>query len=138
MNAPALVDTCGQVRGPLEADRRAQGGPRERAHYRHSSSRPRSFARCSISGDGPLEHVLIQECVLTYLNLEITRCRYEAHVNSPGTVAFAEAEFWEKRLSTAQRRHLRAAETLARVRKINLTIQVNIATRGGRQRNRVG
>ena len=50
-------------------------------------------------------------------------------------------KYWEGRLSAAQRRHLRAVETLARVRRLLSRIpavQVNIATQGGQQVNVAG
>jgi hypothetical protein len=41
-------------------------------------------------------------------------------------------QYWEKRLSAAQRRYLRACTTLARIRKMRLpAMQVNIAAEGG-------
>jgi hypothetical protein len=45
-------------------------------------------------------------------------------------------ELWDKLLRQAQRRHLRAMESLARIRKLSKGIdfvQVNIATNGGQQ-----
>jgi hypothetical protein len=51
-----------------------------------------------------------------------------------------QGEYWEKRLSAAQRRYLRACETLARVRKLTLgtlALQVNIAAAGGQQVNMI-
>ena len=47
-------------------------------------------------------------------------------------------DHWERRLSAAQRRYLRACESLARVRKLGRTtpaLQLNIATHGGQQVN---
>ena len=49
--------------------------------------------------------------------------------------------FWEKRLSVAQGRYLRACETLAKIRKLsqkNPLLQVNIATQRGQQVNVAG
>ena len=50
-------------------------------------------------------------------------------------------EFWEKKLNVAQRRFLRASETLEKIRKMsakNPTLQVNIATQSGQQVNVAG
>ncbi len=46
-------------------------------------------------------------------------------------------EYWQNTLSKYQKRYLRAVETLARVRKLNksIALQVNIATDGGKQVN---
>ena len=47
-----------------------------------------------------------------------------------GNTTIVQADFWERRLSAAQRRFLRATETLARVRRLQLpAVQVNIAER---------
>jgi hypothetical protein len=54
-------------------------------------------------------------------------------------VRFVELEFWEKRLSATQRRYLRALETLARIRRLELPpVQVNINTENGQQVNVAG
>jgi hypothetical protein len=48
---------------------------------------------------------------------------------------------WDKLLTQAQRRHLRALESLARIRKLSKGsdfVQVNIAADGGQQVNVAG
>ncbi len=57
--------------------------------------------------------------------------------NKVGMLTLKQGEYWEKRLSSAQRRYLRACETLARVRKLAQAspLQVNI---GAQQVNGVG
>lgn len=40
---------------------------------------------------------------------------------------FKNAAYWERRLNSAHRRYLRAIETLAKIRKQGLAVQVNIA-----------
>jgi hypothetical protein len=72
----------------------------------------------------PLERSLIQHAVLCWLRLHVCEIRYESAIQSDLT--FAQATFWEKKLSTHQGRYLRAVETLARIRKLNLTVQINI------------
>ena len=75
-----------------------------------------------------LEQLIIDEIALTWLRLQW--CEYHL-TNAEGSSAL----FWEKRVSAAQRRFLRASESLARVRKLNIALQVNIATGGGQQVN---
>ncbi len=73
----------------------------------------------------PLERSLIEHVVLCWLHLCTTELRYgERMKDSP---SLAQAMHWEKKLSANQRRYLRAVETLARIRKLNLTIQINMA-----------
>ncbi len=46
-----------------------------------------------------------------------------------------EHEYWQNNLTQCQKRYLKALETLARVRKLNVNIQLNIAANGGKQIN---
>jgi hypothetical protein len=47
--------------------------------------------------------------------------------------------YWDKRLSMAQKRFMRACESLARVRRLSrrIPLQVNIAAKGAQQINMV-
>jgi hypothetical protein len=84
----------------------------------------------------PLERLLIEQVVIWWLHLHIVEIEYTRAMNDP--IPAASAAHWEKRLSAAQRRYLRACESLARIRKLARTtpaLQVNIATHGGQQVN---
>jgi hypothetical protein len=48
---------------------------------------------------------------------------------------FGDFEFWDSRVSSAQRRFTRAVETLNRIKKYNINFQVNIAEDGSQQIN---
>lgn len=72
----------------------------------------------------PLERLLIENVVISYLHLYVTQNRYESSIQSNST--FAQADYWERKLNAHQRRYLRAIETLARVRKMNINVQINI------------
>lgn len=77
-------------------------------------------------GDGALEKMLIQQVALCWLKLAYTEHQHEYFLTHSETIT--KSEFWERRLSAAQRRYLRACETLARVRRLQLpAMQVNIA-----------
>jgi hypothetical protein len=55
------------------------------------------------------------------------------------SVTLAVGDFWERRLTMAQRRYLRALETLARVRRLALpAVQVNIGAQQVNQLNTGG
>ena len=73
----------------------------------------------------PLERMLIDHIVLCGARLADTEWLYESA--SRGQRTFAQADFWERQLNHAQHRYLKAVETLARVRKLNINIQVNVA-----------
>ena len=73
----------------------------------------------------PVERPLIQHVVLCWLRLQLTENRYEARQQE--SLSLAQGLYWEKKLSANQRRYLRAIETLARIRKLNINIQVNVA-----------
>ncbi len=94
----------------------------------------RDLARPS---DGALERLLIQQIVLAWLKLAYTEHHHRHFLATGGT--FKEGDFWERRLSAAQRRYLRAVETLARVRRLQLpAVQVNIAEQQVNQVNTRG
>ncbi len=70
------------------------------------------------------ERPLIQHVVLCWFRLYLTENRYESRMQE--SLSLAQAMYWEKKLSTHQRRYLRAVETLARIRKLNINVQINI------------
>ncbi len=85
-------------------------------------------------GDGPLEQLLIQQVTMCWLRLAYVEYQYSAVSTQPNATA-RQLTYWDKRLSAAQRRYLRAIETLARVRKLTLpALQINI---GEQQVNQV-
>jgi hypothetical protein len=64
----------------------------------------------------PLERLLIEQVVLCWVNLHMLGVVHsyrlvESHTTETGL-------YWDRRLSTAQRRFMRATESLARVRKL--------------------
>lgn len=84
--------------------------------------------------DGVLEGLLVQQVVVAWLYLSYVEYQYAAMTTLEG-MTIQRAEYWERRLSAAQRRYLRATETLARVRRLQLpAVQVNI---GAQQVNQV-
>jgi len=84
--------------------------------------------------DGPLERTLVKHVALCWLRLQCVEQRYSLTLG--GSLGIPQADYWERRLSATQRRFLRAVETLARIRKMQLpAMQVNVATEGGQQVN---
>jgi len=76
-------------------------------------------------GASPLERSLIEHAALCWLRLQCVEQRFSYITNEGCTLA--QGDYWERRLSAAQRRYLRAVETLARVRRLRLpALQVNI------------
>jgi hypothetical protein len=87
-----------------------------------------------------IEKLLIENVIITWLRLQWVEYQLIGFMGE-GQSRMSVVEYWEKRLSVSQRRHLRACETLARVRKLLLgkpAVQVNIATQGGQQVNVAG
>lgn len=76
--------------------------------------------------DSPaLERLAIDHVVLCWIHFNDVAFCYDAKVSKP--MAIAHAEYWERRLTAAQRRYVRALETLARLRRLKLpALQVNI------------
>ena len=86
-------------------------------------------------GSPALEKMLIENVVNSWLRLQYVECKLSG-LAGEDAVSFVILEFWDKRLNAAQRRFLRASETLMRIRKItNSMTQVNIAADGGQQVN---
>ncbi len=83
----------------------------------------------------PLERGLIEHATIAWLRLQNTEDHYTRMLSQ--SIPVSQADWWERRLSAAQKRYLRAVETLARVRRLTrpAALQVNI---GARQVNVVG
>lgn len=79
------------------------------------------------------EQMLISAVCLAWLRYYMIEYSYSNA--TAGSVAITQAAWWERRLSVAQVRYLRAIETLARVRRLGVNVQVNIAAAGGQQIN---
>jgi len=80
--------------------------------------------------DAPaIEKLLIEQIIVCWVLLQKAQMLY-AVAQQPG-VALPEADYWERRVSAANTRFLRASETLARVRKLSGlgVVQVNIGAR---------
>jgi hypothetical protein len=90
--------------------------------------------------DSPiLEQMVIEQILLSWLRLNLWEGKYTNE--SRQGMSLEKATFWEKRLSTAQRRYLRACESLARIRRLARNIpslQLNIAAKDGQQVNFAG
>jgi hypothetical protein len=83
-----------------------------------------------------LEQLLIQQTALCWLKLNLLELSYSTVMKQSITLTLG--AYWEKRLTSAQRRFARACETLARVRKLSRNtpaLQFNIAAEGGQQVN---
>jgi hypothetical protein len=82
-----------------------------------------------------LERTLIDHVVLCWLRLQRAELAYTQVFGA--TVTLEQARHWERKLTAAQTRYLRACETLARVRRLSRStpLQVNI---GAQQVNVAG
>lgn len=76
--------------------------------------------------DGPLEKLLIQEVILCWLHHSHTVHRMQ-RITMQGSHSLSEGNYWEKRVAASQRRYIRAMKSLARVRKLNVSVQINVA-----------
>lgn len=91
----------------------------------------------ALPGDGELERLLIQQIVLCWLRLAYVEHQFTG-ATMKGDNTMTQVQHWDKRLNAAQRRYLRAIETLARVRKLGVpAVQVNIAQQQVNQVNSV-
>jgi hypothetical protein len=81
-----------------------------------------------------IEQGLIEQVLLTWTRLNIWEFSY-TQITMTREITASTATFWERRIAAAQSRYLRACETLVKVRKMGVSIQVNVATQGGQQIN---
>lgn len=72
----------------------------------------------------PLARLLCEQVALCWLRLQATEHQYQNVSTSKEIVVL---EFVDRRLSAAQRRYLRAIEALARVRRLGINVQINVA-----------
>lgn len=81
-----------------------------------------------------LEKLLIEQIVTAWLRLGICEMQYSSRM--AGELTLAQGDYWNRALDAAQRRYLRAIESLARVRRLKLpALQVNVAQPGAKQLN---
>jgi hypothetical protein len=87
----------------------------------------------------PMERLLIDQILTARIHMLHADNVFSEKIS--GEMSFAAGVYWQNFLSSAQRRYLRAIETLARVRRLARNaplFQVNIANAGGRQINAQG
>jgi hypothetical protein len=85
-----------------------------------------------------LEQMLIENIIICWLRLQWTEYQLSGFMGM-GSTGMSEVAYWERRLSKAQQRFLRASNSFARVRKLTRsTVQINIASDGGQQVNVAG
>jgi hypothetical protein len=80
-----------------------------------------------------LERLLIDQVLLCWLKVYLLELICAGEVSKPNSYT-ANAQL-DRIISSAQHRYLRACETLARIRKLDVSVQVNIAMEGGKQIN---
>jgi hypothetical protein len=86
-----------------------------------------------------MEKMLIDNIIISWLAVQYANYQLTARMGQNEKTVIL--EFWERRLTTMQRRYLRACETLVKVRRLlskKPAIQVNIAAKGGQQVNVAG
>ena len=83
-----------------------------------------------------MERLLIEHVALCWLRVQKVEGGYTAFMTQP-EVVIAQADWWERKLTAAQARYVRAVESLARVRRMARpsAVQINV---GDQQVNVVG
>jgi len=96
--------------------------------------------RTELAGaDAPrVVRLLVENVVTCWLRLQLMEYHYTVNMFAAEPPRMAMGDYWERRLTIAQGRYLRAIDTLARVRRLALPVQVNIAAAGGQQVNIAG
>ncbi len=83
--------------------------------------------REEVAGENPspLERLLAERVVATWLQVQLFEGIYASSMHKSMTLA--QADYQQRRIDKAHRRHLSAIRTLAQVRKMVPAIQINIA-----------
>jgi hypothetical protein len=76
------------------------------------------------SSPSPLERLLAERVVACWLQVQLFEGLY---VQNIGNLTLKQADYYQKRLDRAHRRHLSAIKTLAQIRKLGPAVQINIA-----------
>lgn len=97
--------------------------------------------RNDLAGPGapPVLAMLAESAALAWLHYSLVEHSYATVMRD--SISLERADWWIRRLNAAQRRYLRAVETLARVSRLIRfvpAVQVNIAAEGGQQVNVAG
>ncbi len=72
-----------------------------------------------------LERMVIDHIILCWVRWQDCEWWYQNHMDTPHTLT--SGAYWERKLTLAQHRYLKAIETLARIRKLNINVQINLA-----------
>jgi hypothetical protein len=83
--------------------------------------------REEVAGDNPspLERLLAERVVATWLQVQFFEGIYASSMFK--NMTFAQADYHHRRIDKAHRRHLSAVKSLAQIRKMGPTVQINIA-----------
>ncbi len=83
--------------------------------------------REEVAGDdpSPLERLLAERVVATWLQVQLFEGFYASSMYK--NMALALADYHQRRIDKAHRRHLSAVKALAQIRKIGPAVQINIA-----------
>ena len=84
------------------------------------------------SSSSPLERLLAQRVVASWLQVQLFEGLY---VQNMGNLSIRQADYYQKRLDRAHKRHLSAVKTLAQIHKLGPAVQINVAEK---QINTVG
>jgi len=88
------------------------------------------------SSSNQLERLIIDEILVCWAGLNYVEGRV-ALMTTEGGYTWDAGGYWQDTLSKYQKRYFRAIETLARIKRLNkgIALQVNIAKEGGQQVN---
>ena len=88
------------------------------------------------SSANQMEKLIIEQILSCWARINYVEDLMSAILTQNG-LPFKTLEYWQNTLTHCQNRYLKAIETLARIKKINkaIALQVNIATEGGKQIN---
>ena len=87
------------------------------------------------SSTNQLERLIIDEIILCWTYANHAHAVLKNITFDTDGFSYPSHKHWQNNLTQCQKRYMKALETLARVRKLNINIQLNVATNGGKQVN---
>ena len=122
---PGVVDTLGGDISRKVADRFLDAACGTHLAVREAMATKMAQLRAELAGTSPtaIERLLADRAVLCWFHVHELEVTYAAK----GSMTLALAQHYQKCIDRAHRRYLSSLKALAEVRKLNVTVQLNIA-----------
>lgn len=124
LTQPAAVELLGNL-ARLTEQSMIDTAAGENLAFKEGMTRKMQTIREDLAGPNPtpLERLLVERIALCWLSLHDAEVRLAGFKNP----TIAQGDYWQRKIDHSHRRYLTAIKTLATIRKLGITLQVNIA-----------